>query len=97
MPKYALAPVFEIKPEFFEAFVARLRTHRDNCLRLEEGCLTFDVMTSEEKPNHVLLFETYRDRDALELHRNTEHFKIYREETQHMIVSRDVVIWEVAE
>ena len=43
--------------------------------RAEAGVLAFDVGRVVDDPNAFALWEVYVDRDALELHRQTEHFQ----------------------
>lgn len=53
---------------------AILRELRD-ASRAEEGVIAFEVARSQENPNDFALWEAYSDRDALELHMASEHFK----------------------
>lgn len=41
----------------------------------EAGVIEFQVGRSEEKPNLFALWEVYRDKDAFDEHRATEHFQ----------------------
>jgi len=41
----------------------------------EEGTLFYSVNVSEEDPNTLVMIERYRDRDALDAHGSTPHFK----------------------
>lgn len=53
---------------------AMFRELRDASVR-EPGVVRFEVGRSQEKPNVFALWEVYRDREALESHRGTEHFQ----------------------
>ena len=47
--------------------------------RQEEGCLVYDLLRDEQSGTvrfHVQ--ERYRDMDAVQAHRNSEHYKAYR-------------------
>lgn len=44
--------------------------------RAEPGCRRYDLFEEEDGSLHLL--ECYDDRDALEHHRDTEHYKAYR-------------------
>jgi quinol monooxygenase YgiN len=46
--------------------------------RREAGCLHYDLYRTTETPSAFLLFERYRDSEALDEHRKTEHYKNYR-------------------
>jgi quinol monooxygenase YgiN len=41
----------------------------------EPGVIEFQVGRSEENPNVFALWEVYRDKDAVDAHRATEHFQ----------------------
>jgi quinol monooxygenase YgiN/catechol 2,3-dioxygenase-like lactoylglutathione lyase family enzyme len=43
----------------------------------EPGCLRYIVHQSEHNPAHFLLYEVYRDADALRAHSESPHFKRY--------------------
>lgn len=45
--------------------------------RLEPGCVNYIPTQVEDDPDTVLVFEQYRDKDAVAAHRNSEHFKKY--------------------
>jgi len=53
---------------------AQLHQLRD-ASRSEPGCLTFNVGRSVDNPNVFILYEEYRDRDALDAHFASEHFQ----------------------
>lgn len=41
----------------------------------EEGNLKYEVYQDNENSNILMLFEEYKDKKALEFHRNSEHFQ----------------------
>ena len=43
--------------------------------RQEPGCINYIPHHVEGDPDTVLIYEQYRDRDALAAHRESEHFK----------------------
>jgi quinol monooxygenase YgiN len=43
--------------------------------RAEPGCVTFDVSRSTEDPNVFVLYEEWRDQEALDVHYKTAHFE----------------------
>ena len=45
--------------------------------RQEPGCVTYIPHFLEDEPCTVLIYEQYRDAQALAAHRETEHFKKY--------------------
>ena len=51
-----------------------LRELRDASVK-EPGVIQFEVGRSREKPNVFALWEVYRDKDAVDAHRASEHFQ----------------------
>jgi autoinducer 2-degrading protein len=45
--------------------------------RRESGCLAYVAQRSRENPRRYLIYEQYKDPAALDVHRNSEHFKQY--------------------
>ena len=86
----AIALVVEIRthPGQRDAFLARLRQHRANVLAHEPGCLRFDILLAEAEGDELVLYELYRDEDALKAHDDAPYFQAYREDTAVMIASR---------
>ncbi len=42
--------------------------------RLEPGCVNYIAHTVESDPDTVVIYEQYRDAEALEAHRSSAHF-----------------------
>ena len=69
-----LSVSIHVKPEYVEQFIpAMLDNARGS--RGEPGNLRYDVLRDADDPNHFLLYEVYRDADALAAHRETPHFQ----------------------
>jgi quinol monooxygenase YgiN len=45
--------------------------------RREEGCVTYIPHQQQDNPDMVVIYEQYRDEQALAAHRESEHFKKY--------------------
>jgi quinol monooxygenase YgiN len=45
--------------------------------RREPGCVSYIPHQSEEDPNTIVIYEQYRDEQALAAHRESPHFKKY--------------------
>ena len=46
--------------------------------RLEPGCLRYDLFSAGGQGSGFHLFEVYVDSDALDAHRETDHYRHYR-------------------
>lgn len=75
----ALVVSIHIKPERREAFMEAMLDDARGSNNNEPGCLRFDVVQDQEDPNHIFLYEVYKDEAALEAHRAAPHYTKWRE------------------
>jgi (4S)-4-hydroxy-5-phosphonooxypentane-2,3-dione isomerase len=77
----------QVKPEFIDAF-------RDACVEnalnsvQEPGVVRFDVMQSTDDPSRFSLIEIYRTPDDPPAHRETTHYKKWRETVDPMMAEQ---------
>lgn len=57
--------------------------------REEEGCIQYDVHQSLEDITFVI-YEVWKNQDAVESHINSAHYEKYRNEIADLITSREV-------
>jgi len=91
----AVALVVEIRthPGQRDAFLARLRQHRENVLAHEPGCERFDILLpAEDDGGSCFLYELYSDETAFEDHNAAPYFQAYRADTAAMIASRRRIV-----
>jgi len=67
-----------------KAFRAETLSNREGSIR-EAGVLRFDVLQVEGQPGHFVLFEVYRDEQATLDHKETPHYKAWREAVEPMM------------
>jgi quinol monooxygenase YgiN len=46
--------------------------------RAEPGCLRFDLFAGEDRPSTLYLYEIFVNAAAIDEHRRTQHYQIYR-------------------
>ncbi len=88
MAKVVLVVELEISPGSLEAFIDIVTKHGANSMKIEEGCLRFEVLKPREAENKVILVEMYADDAALDSHWNSDHMAAYRKKVSEMILSR---------
>jgi autoinducer 2-degrading protein len=67
-----------VKPEFNSAFIeASIANHKESVK--EPGNLRFDVLQDAADPNKFTLYEAYESEDAARAHKDTMHYKEWRE------------------
>lgn len=80
--------LLQVKPEFTEAFREACAANGRGAISSEPGCLRFDVFQDVEDPTKFTLFEIYASEEALQAHRETEHYQTWKSGTADMIVER---------
>ena len=73
-----------VKPEFVEAF--RQATLENAAKSVQEaGNVRFDVMQQSEDPTRFVLVEIYRTAEASAAHKETPHYKLWRDAVMKMM------------
>lgn len=67
---------FKFAPEDRAEIAEVLRTLAKES-RCEPGCISYIPHQAEDDPDTVIIYEQYRDENALAAHRETGHFKEY--------------------
>jgi quinol monooxygenase YgiN len=67
-----------VKPDKIEEFKEATRRNHEGSVK-EPGCLRFDALQGAEDETLFCLYEVYRAAADLDAHRETEHFKRWRE------------------
>ena len=68
----------EIKPDRVGDFLKAMKIDADGSNK-EPGCIRFDVHKDAEKDNVFYMYESYKDSDAAQVHRETEHYAAWAE------------------
>jgi autoinducer 2-degrading protein len=73
-----------VKPEFVEAFKVASTENAINSLQ-EPGIARFDVIQQSDDPSHFELIEVYRTPDDPAKHKETAHYKKWRDAVENMM------------
>lgn len=73
-------------PEFTAEFEKITEYNHINS-RKEEGNVRFDVLHDNNDPNKYILYEVYRDKEAAAAHKETEHYKKWKEAVAPMMAT----------
>ena len=68
----------DVKPEFVDEFKAASIANAQNSIK-EPGIARFDVVQDIADPTRFVLVEVYRTDAAPARHKDTEHYKIWRD------------------
>jgi len=73
-----------VKPDSVEAFRQATRENAEQSVR-EPGIARFDVVQESEDPTRFVLVEAYRDAQAPAAHKETAHYKRWRDAVTDMM------------
>ena len=73
-----------VKPEFIEAFKQATIENASNSVK-EAGIERFDVIQQTENPTKFILVEVYKTTEASGAHKETAHYKRWRDKVMGMM------------
>jgi quinol monooxygenase YgiN len=73
-----------VKPDYIDAFKAATVENATNSLK-EAGIARFDLIQQSDDPARFVLVEIYRNADAPTLHKETEHYRRWRDTVASMM------------
>ena len=73
-----------VKPEHLQAFLAATIENARNSVK-EPGIARFDVIQQEGDPTRFVLIEAYRSQEATAAHKETDHYKRWRDTVADMM------------
>lgn len=73
-----------VKEECIEAFKTATRENAENSIK-EPGIARFDFVQERDEPTRFVLVEAYRSKDAPMAHKETDHYKKWREAVKDMM------------
>ena len=73
-----------IKPEYLEQFEEATGANHRGSIR-EPGVVRFDVLRDDKNPGQYVLYEMYRDAAAVQAHKETAHYQVWRDAVEPMM------------
>lgn len=94
MSRYVITVDFDLHPGALDPFLALIKENARKSLADEPGCDRFDVLVQRGMPDHVLLYEIYRDREAFDFHLKSRHFAEFNLASAPYVRDKKVVAYE---
>jgi (4S)-4-hydroxy-5-phosphonooxypentane-2,3-dione isomerase len=86
--QYVISAVdLELRPGTLDKFLDAVKENAAATAK-EPGNRQYVVSQSTENPNQILLLEVYDSAEAVQAHRNSEHFKKYMATTKDLVAKR---------
>ncbi|GJM29647.1 MAG: antibiotic biosynthesis monooxygenase [Cyclobacteriaceae bacterium] len=80
-----------IDPDQLASYNALLKEEIETSVRVEPGVLTLYAVAEKDIPEHITILEIYASEEAYQQHLLTPHFLKYKNRTQHMVKSLELV------
>ena len=87
---FAVCVTFRIHPSHRAAFETLMIENATCSLRVEPGCLQFDVAFDPSRPDEVFLYERYADAPAFQAHLDSAHFRRFDQAVAGMVAAKEV-------
>lgn len=81
----------QIEPTQLESYKIALKEEIETSVRLEPGVLSLYAVANKSNPSSITIFEMYANEAAYNLHRETIHFKKYKNVTKEMVKSLELI------
>lgn len=93
----ALIVSLHVSLDTVESFIEAIEEQRQATLTHEQGCVHFDVTRDVADPSHFVFYEIYVDDAALEHHRTTPHFQVWRSAAEKYVLKEPPQVNTVCE
>lgn len=77
-----------VKPEYLDDFIAATLKNHEGTRGTEKGNFRFDVLQLSDDPNKFVLYEVFESEEAVKLHKETAHYKTWRDTVNPMMAER---------
>tara|TARA_B100000902_G_C26505614_1_gene526057 strand:+ start:85 stop:393 length:309 start_codon:yes stop_codon:yes gene_type:complete len=89
--QYIITVEFQLhSKEMMNGFLEHMNKNAAESLRLESGCLRFDVLIPQDSSKTIFLYEIYKSKEAFQLHLNTEHLKNFTSNVKSLVALKTV-------
>jgi quinol monooxygenase YgiN len=94
MPRFVITVDFHVHTGALEPFLILIKDNAGKSLAEEPGCERFDVLIEKGAPDHVVLYEIYRNRAAFDFHLKSRHFLEFNAASQRYVKDKKVTEYE---
>jgi quinol monooxygenase YgiN len=94
MDRFLITVDFDLLPGALDPFIALIKENARKSLAEEPGCHRFDVLVQRGVPDHILLYEIYKNRAAFEVHLKSRHFAEFNTASAPYVKEKKVIEYE---
>ena len=96
MSAVAIYVEYDVKPECRDTFERVIRAHAEGTLEDEDGCTHFDVLIPQDDIGKMMVYEVYRDAEALAVHNRSPRLPQVRKDYEDLITGKRVIVSDIA-
>jgi quinol monooxygenase YgiN len=94
MERFLITVDFYLLPGALDPFIALIKENARKSLAEEPGCHRFDVLVQRGVPDHILLYEIYKNRAAFEVHLKSRHFAEFNAASAPYVKEKKMIEYE---
>ena len=94
MARFVITVDFYLHAGTLEPFLILIKENARTSLAEEPGCDRFDVLIEKNSPNHIVLYEIYKDRAAFDFHLKSRHYAEFSTASQRYVMEKKVLEFE---
>ncbi|HVY07710.1 MAG TPA: putative quinol monooxygenase [Burkholderiales bacterium] len=94
MARFVITVDFTLQTGTLEPFLRLIKENAHKSLTDEPGCDRFDVLIEKGSPDHIVLYEIYKDRAAFDFHLKSRHFAEFNAASQRYVRDKKIVEYE---
>lgn len=91
MSKFAIFVTVKVAPGKADEFLPIILENATSAVRDEPDCHMFRVLRNRDDADTFHFFEVYTSEASLDIHRETPHYKKFRELADPLVVDRQIV------
>ena len=83
---------FQFDADDMDRAIELLTEMQNQTIENEQGCIAYDMLLNEEKPNTIYLYECYENKAALDLHNSASYFKSIVNEKLSLLIKESNIL-----
>ncbi len=86
----------KVDPKYLDEYLEFVKENGKVSVEKEDGVISLFPMQDSEDPTNFSIVEIYRNQEAYQQHRKTDHFQRYKTETLKMVMDLQLVDMQVS-
>lgn len=88
---YSIIVKNKVKPGCKSSYLKAMLENAKRSVEDEEGCIVFDVLEAQQEEDCFYLYEIYKDKASVAVHKETPHYLESRKRLSDLIIEQSVI------